>query len=286
MKTFVHFIITRFNVVDNDRFAYAEKLLATDEVYLQERFRLFDIFCLPSIVNQTNSNFIWLCLFYENTPQNWKEKIETYKKYSNFKPYFLSEQATTGENFIQTLCKIIHKEVKNIKADFIITTRIDNDDAVNLNFVNNLQEYFFKNQQEAIVNFPNGLQYILKFNVLKNVFDKKGHFSTRIEKNDNSIETVLAFNHHNLPKNIKFVCIKNKNPMWLEVLHNTNAANSIYFQVRFLLKDLFYICLKNNHLRNFGINQQIPKCNFYTWKLFFEWFCKEIMKVYQQVLDR
>jgi hypothetical protein len=177
-----------------------------------------------------------------------------------------------------TLNKFLLNELHNLdnSPQYIITTRIDNDDAFNLSYIDEIQNYFLSHQQEAVINFANGLQYVSKCNVLKNHRNKYGHFGTLIEKNDGKAKTVFFFPHNEPPVGLKSICLNNKHPMWIEVLHQTNIMNRTDFQIRSLFKDLFFIGFKYRNLSDFGIKQEILRFNLYTWKVFFEWFCKKI----------
>lgn len=66
-----HFIFTRFNEgwLDNDRLTQSGKPVNTD-VWLKERCKLFEKFCLPSMMYQSNQNFTWLILFDKRTPED------------------------------------------------------------------------------------------------------------------------------------------------------------------------------------------------------------------------
>ena len=83
-----HIILTRFNLqfeLGNDIYIQPS--------WLDERFRLFKRYCLPSIVGQTNQNFTWVILSSEQTPTKYKERLSQYAQtYSNIKleycPYY------------------------------------------------------------------------------------------------------------------------------------------------------------------------------------------------------
>jgi hypothetical protein len=273
---FKHFIITRFNIVPCDDSIINDDSQVTDEAYLSERFRLFDLYCFPSVKNQTNKNFAWLCLFYDQTPEKWKLKIDEYKaQLPNFTPIFCSyEQRNGSKELLLLLDKTIKTEVNKSAShpNFILTTRIDNDDAIHKLLINNLQNYFLEPQEEMVLNYANGLHYIPQYNVLKNYINEKGHFCTLIETNSQCVKTVLSFPHNDLPSSLKSVCLKEKTRMWIEIIHRTNELNTTYFQMRCIFCDLFGSCFRYKDLSDFGIIQQLPRFNFSVWKLFFIWF--------------
>ena len=279
--SFNHFIITRFNLIFD-----VEYDSLNSEAYLSERFRLFDLYCFPSVVSQTNSNFIWLCLFNDQTPEKWRQKIAEYeKRFPNFVPcYFSQKQTENTEKMILSLREIVKNYA--LSSDFILTTRLDNDDAIHISMTDCLQNYFREHPEEAILSYVNGFQYFPQYNVLKNFTLAKGHFTTFVEKNGHDVKTVLAFPHNDTPANLKFVALKEKKSLWIEVVHRTNVVNTAIFQLRHLLADLFFIGLQHKDLSNFGINQKIPLYNFYSWLLFFEWGTGKFKNSFNRIWKR
>jgi len=280
---FKHFILTRFNLINEQQYDVSYDYVNSDE-YLLERFRLFELFCFPSVSGQTNKNFTWLVLFNDKLPGKWKNKCEDYKKKCpNFEPRYLS--AVETREWKNMLNKLILDEIDD--CDFVLTTRLDNDDAIYLSFVDSIQKYFLENQEEAIINYADGLQYIPKYNILKNTTFPKSHFNTLIEKNTSNLQTVLSFAHSELSNSFNSVFLKEKTPMWLEVIHSTNVVNTTFFQINNLLNDLFFIGFKYKNLNDFGIKQDIPIFNFYVWKVFFEYaFIKFKEKIIYKILRK
>ena len=80
-----HLLFTRFNINSADTLS-----CRLDPAYLKVRFELFERYCLPSVQNQTNQNFIWLLLLDENTPNDYKDRIKLYQeKYGRITPIYL-----------------------------------------------------------------------------------------------------------------------------------------------------------------------------------------------------
>jgi len=141
-----HFIITKFNIPI--RFGrslrYFKKNLAINEnliineYYLKNRFEIFETFTLPSIQLQTNKNFIWLVFFFDKTPKIFIDKILLYKSICpQFIPYFINEYESTE------ISKYINHKIFE-KEKYTITTRLDNDDALNYNYIDNIQSNIIK----------------------------------------------------------------------------------------------------------------------------------------------
>ena len=65
---YIHYILTRFNVdlynKNNTKWQKDKNGTNIDpEIWLENRFKLFETYCLPSIINQTSKNFKWIVLF-------------------------------------------------------------------------------------------------------------------------------------------------------------------------------------------------------------------------------
>jgi hypothetical protein len=220
-----HFIITRFNLVHTHPKYNTDKngnKTLTDS-WLEGRFKLFDDFCFPSIQNQTNLDFKWLVLFSASTPKHFKERISTYAStFSNFVPLYFEDGSDTP-----TLLK---KEINALLPDsqeYLITTRIDNDDAFHEDMVANIQNRFSK-QQDVIFNFDNGIQYDTTYSVLCEVTYLNNAFTTRIERIVNgNFETGVFIKHTQINQVVGSVQYIKTQPLWLQVIHDGNVSNSL-----------------------------------------------------------
>jgi len=283
---FKHYILTRFNLIDTSWYNTTIDHVNSDE-FLSARFSLFETYCFPSVKQQSNNNFTWFVLFNDQLPEKWRKKLDEYKQeFPNFEVRFMSAEESDPKNWNETLNHFVLKELKNSgdNVKFVLTTRFDNDDAIHLSFVDSIQKYFLEHREEMLINYANGLQYIPQYNVLKNLKVINGHFGTLAEKNTEKIRTVFSFSHNPLPDDLPAVkSLKTKKPMWLEVLHNTNVFNAPKFRLGYSVGDLFFIGFKHKNLNDFGIEQNLPRVNFYIWKVFFKWFFSKLKK---KTIDR
>jgi len=284
--TFKHYIFTRFNLIDESWYNTTIDYANSDE-FLSARFSLFESFCFPSVRKQNNQNFTWFVLFNDQLPEKWRNKLEEYKQqFPNFEARFMSAEETKSANWNKTLNQFVCKELNDSGDDveFVLTTRFDNDDAIHFSFVDSVQKYFLEHQEEMLINYANGLQYIPQYNVLKNIKVINGHFGTLAEKNNNKLRTVFSFSHNPLPDDLPSIrSLKVKKRIWLEVLHSTNVFNSPKFRLSHSLGDLFFIGFRHKNLNDFGIKQDLPRVNFYIWKVFFEWILTKFKK---KIIDK
>jgi hypothetical protein len=224
---FKHFILTRFNVKMDGVSSYDKnnKPVLTEE-WLERRFFLFEKYCIPSIINQTCKKFYWLVLFSNKTPEKYIQRIKNYEmQFRIFKPVFL--EAGTGDAYMKEINKEIPKYF-DIDDRYLITSRIDNDDAFHKDMVLEVQKLFNK-QANVFISYTYGLQYDIEHKVLTRLLYENNHFISRIEEISNKFETVIPHDHTYIDKVADVVYINNKQkPLWLEIIHEGNVINSIY----------------------------------------------------------
>lgn len=131
------YIVTRFSILDYScpRFQitknisekeYKEKLFSEER--LNAKFKLFEKITLPSIVNQTNKNFIWYIYASSFLPDKYKKKIlELTCVNEKIKCVFIDS--------FKDFCKIQFTDEK------YCTVRLDDDDGLHKDFVESLNNY-------------------------------------------------------------------------------------------------------------------------------------------------
>ncbi|HOF39809.1 MAG TPA: glycosyltransferase [Candidatus Hydrogenedentes bacterium] len=212
MPDFEHFILTRFNVRERP----SDTQLVTDPQWLNHRIILFEQFCFPSVKAQTCANFRWLVFFDEATPDEFKERFQAYHlEFSNFEPIYLTEHNP------DTVTQAVRQRLAP-DTPFVITTRLDNDDALCRDFIQRVQTEFH-HQDAEIINFPFG--YIWFKGRLYLYRDSSNPFTTLIEKNGD-FSTVLARWHTRLSEIAPIRQAKGK-PAWLQVVHGKNRKNRV-----------------------------------------------------------
>ncbi|AFY32499.1 glycosyltransferase [Calothrix sp. PCC 7507] len=217
MKSFQHFIITRFNV----RVDYSKSRAGINPDWLSHRFKLFDQFCYSSVRGQSNQNFKWLVFFDSETPEYFKSKIKKYAEWQNFIPLYIDCEFTSQIN---------HQAVLNYlksNTEYLITTRLDNDDAVSKDFVQLIQNSFTE-QEFEFINFTSG--YVWNHGKLYSFDYPNNPFVSLIEKvnqtNIDGFKTIACGQHTELYLMGQIKQIKTK-PTWLQVIHEQNVSNRI-----------------------------------------------------------
>jgi Putative rhamnosyl transferase len=214
---FQHFFLTKFNVR-----SFPDLKPGCDPAWLERRFNLFDQFCFPSVSQQSNQNFKWLVFFDIDTPEEFKQKISAYsKQWENFVPVYLDCPLPYGE-FPDDVRTVVRQYIPE-NCEHLITTWLDNDDAIHKDYVQMIQDNFSQQESETI-NFFFGYQ--LAHGKLYFDFELSNHFISLIEKyNPESFNTCLCRPHKELYevcKSAKKIFCK---PVWIEVVHGSNYMN-------------------------------------------------------------
>jgi len=225
---FEHFLLTQFNVyMQWSKCITGRKLkrpnhedMPTDE-WFKHRLRLFDKYCYPSIAGQTNKNFKWMVLFDENhTNKNLLEKydrmIPIYIDYENY------ERFTMYQWFSNKI-----KEQLNPETNWIITSRLDCDDALNKNYIKIMQEEF--SPKERLLNPINGTIYNIKNKGITTLDYPRppNPYITVIEPlTENYLKTCFRIVHWKMNGLFTVEQIRNGSPFWLQMIHDKNLNNS------------------------------------------------------------
>ena len=218
--------------------------------WLAHRFMLFEKYCLPSMKEQTCKNYEWIVLLDPLTPERYKRRITDYQKdFPQFIPVYIEPE--DGQLFAQ----IFKREVlKRITAKRVITSYLDNDDALNVRFVEDLQQRVSSLSDGTFVYYTDGLQFFTDKNYLMQIHYKRNHFASLVESGDPAaIKTIYGYGSHYYIEKIKGVGIEyvENLPLWCEVIHEKNIGNDAYFLKAKMVKD-------SERLRNdFAIDETV-----------------------------
>ena len=145
-----HFIITPFYVRRQftGKTGKIEVQLA-DPDWLEHRLKLFEDYCLVSVVNQSNQNFQWLIYFDDSTPTKYLDRIRSLTKGHpniSIKTCAFWETPTIIKDVVAALVG---------GTEWIITTRLDNDDGIHRDFVSMIHSA--AQERREFLNFPRGI---------------------------------------------------------------------------------------------------------------------------------
>ncbi len=223
-REYTHFVVTRFNL-------RMKTWLATDEdadKWLPNRIKIFEQFTLPSMLAQSSKNFVWFLLFDPSI----KEK-DCYRNFLNklegidfIQPLYID---ASKKGIIPSLREEIAKHVSECTCQ-IITTRLDNDDAVDQDFIRVIQDNVIGNKS-YILNFDDGLGYSEDFvSFIK--CNQVNPFASFIEcVNDvNDLQTVYCCNHPKLKDIADVVHLKGQY-MFFVNYHDQNVSNNQFLTI-------------------------------------------------------
>ena len=170
--------------------------------------------------------------------------------------------------------KIFREEIgKRLQKDtnILITTYLDNDDALHQNYVEEVQQMQDKGCP-TFVSFVYGLQYYTELNIATRVPFYNNHFLSLIEplKENVPIRTVYGYGSHisahKAPKTKTIFIDHHNQDRWVEVVHETNMDNDVKMTFKtHLINDKMK--LVNEYGLDLKLNEN-SKTIFYTTFLF------------------
>ena len=243
-----HYILTRFNLFLWHKDKEGNKVRSS--LWLEHRFMLFEQYCLPSIANQTCMAFEWIVLFDSKTPDKFKERIrELQTKCSQMKPVFVEPEK--GRFFAE----MFRKEVANRLAHSpgrVLTTYLDNDDALDLHFVEDIQRRVTELPNGTFIYYTEGYQLFTDHKYLMRIHYKRNHFASVVE-DATVMKTIYGYGSHYYIDKIpgaKIEYVKSL-PMWCEVIHEKNMGNDAYFLGARMVKDECVL------INDFGLQEEV-----------------------------
>jgi hypothetical protein len=209
MHTFRHVILTRFNVK-------IEQAPAASTEWLDDRFSLFERFCLPSVQAQTCGNFVWVVFCDPDIPARYRNRIREYAKWPTLRPIYFRHTFEQG---------MVRAAVAELARGYthLITSRLDNDDAICRTFVASVQARFHR-QGFEFLNFTNG--YVWSEGRVWSARHESNPFISLVE-DAADYSTVYCGNHMELDQQGPVVQIPEP-AGWLQVVHGRNLANRVW----------------------------------------------------------
>lgn len=237
-----HIIFTRFNVKSGGK----ERQLREQREWLKGRYELFDRYCFPAVKGQSDSNFEWLVFFDIDTPDEYKKRNDDYKtEFPKFNPIYVSDWSSEV-----IISAILERAPQGI--EWLVSTRLDNDDGIHEHFIQELKSREFKGS--TYFNYRNGLTFS-NGKGYKHVDDSNA-FLSYIEP-ISGVEGVWKYPHPEVIKKFPVVQLDLANA-WLQVVHGGNVSN----KVRGELVDFNVWCSAYPYLNNDDVTELNPVARF------------------------
>ena len=246
-------MLTRFNLPLGYTYKDKNNVPTCTAEWMEKRFNLFMTYCFPSVAAQTNKDFTWVVMFDVNTDEKYKRENERLKgQCPQYCPVYLNvEQSQKLREYVQDYMR------ENMAPDttHVITTRMDNDDALSVDALQKVADYAKAHyDKEYVISLAKGIQYYTEYNISMYIDWRMNHFLSLVEPAD-VLETVYRYGHGEMDKGYEIVEISKDDVSWMEVCHATNLVNDLH--LRWVLKPLE----KGFHGETFGITPPVSGCN-------------------------
>jgi hypothetical protein len=207
--------------------------------WLQRRKKVFERFTLPSVQAQSNKNFEWILVSDFRTPDEFKQILNSYGAtviYHDFENHKWKIEPGSNETRLErsvrleTIGEVIADYIGKQDTDYVITSRLDNDDCIAFDYIENVQKYSKAFWEESKDKFWLSLVRGYKWNE-DSVYPhntKWNSFLSFIEPTG-SLETAYQCCHTQAGDSGYPVHIMRQgvNPSWLEVVHGENVMNRL-----------------------------------------------------------
>ncbi len=272
---FQHFLITQFNL--RNFWTTEVKDIERWINWTKDRIKLFEKYCLPSVLNQRNQNFSWVIFMDRATPAKMVDELKALSGNSSLIQWcFMDGYDDFKENYLNIIRQKINPNTK-----WIITTNLDNDDALHKDAIQSIQENFVP-IQDHLISLANGFCLDVRFNTLSQYFYPRSPFLSLIEKADSDLKGIHHTSHtkweklklHFIPEFIRRLRHKKNEhvtyilncPLWIQVVHGQNVSNSFYRGIPVRKKinlEWFGISQISNQM---GLESILKYRNYYLWK--------------------
>lgn len=209
--TITHVLLTRFNLPTPG----VESFIRAKDGWLRERQQLFESYCLPSVEAQTTSGFSWIVYFDTQSPQWLKARVEELVLNGTFTAIY--RDSVPREELLSDI-----RQVAGNNSDVLLTTNLDNDDAVACDFISRLQAEVVDSGRCAIY-LSHGL--IRSESKLFARSDPHNAFAS-VSESWNDPLTCWSDWHDRLGHSMPVRSVGGA-PAWLQVIHNGNVSNRV-----------------------------------------------------------
>ncbi len=201
--------------------------------WLKARQKLFEKFTLPSVMSQTNTNFEWVLISDAHTPDEFKAVLDAYPAtvmYVDIDHPGLRRARTDqgrGIRLEEAIREPLKEYLKDVDADYIITSRLDNDDAIATDHIDKIQRHAKLLKGKGMpfwLNLQRGLKWcggnVYPIGALHNPF------VSMVEEQGDML-TAYRCCHKVIFKHGRVEQVREGNPTWMQVIHGANLVNKL-----------------------------------------------------------
>ena len=218
------FIITRFSI------PYKESDIPklNDDDRLNEHLYFFENFTLPSLKKQNDKNFTHYILAGEQLDEYYKNKLDHLVATYKTGEILYAENMDKGLELVKENIKNHQSQGQNRKrkSKLIATTRLDDDDWLNPNFVNLVKQHLITSNIGKFINCPYGKYcHYSNRNLIsdKNVYRPKIALGLTFISQIDNLKTIYDQGNHTKLDIRNFILIKEPY-MWTYNIHDHNHS--------------------------------------------------------------
>jgi hypothetical protein len=207
-----HVLLTRFNLPSPG----PESYIRAQDGWLQNRVELFERYTVPSVRQQTaTGRFSWLVFLDSQSPRWLLDRLAPVIAAGLFHPVY-------GEEFSNEIIVAEARALSGQRSEMLVTTNLDNDDAIAADFVERLQELVVPGRRTALY-LADGL--IVHGHEAYLRHDPANAFVSVAEPWDGA-ESVWCEWHNLLAERMPVRSAPGR-PAWLQVVHGRNVSNRV-----------------------------------------------------------
>ena len=213
-ERFEHYLLTRFSAVLSPELASEP----AQEAWLRYRLGFFVDACWSSVRSQQGADFTWLVLLDDRCPDDFRADVETLAE-GTFTPVWSHEPWSPS-----LFGRAIDARADTAPAPWLLTTRLDSDDAIAKDFMAAVQREFTPTDG-LFVDFPRGVQIDRTGSTY--LYDQlSSPFLTLVERRvpGEAPRTVHTARHARARERGPLREVSAP-PMWVQVIHGTNLLN-------------------------------------------------------------
>ena len=210
--TIDHVLLTRFNLPSKG----PESLIRAKQGWLMRRVELFERYTIPSVAAQTVPGLHWIVYFDPESPRWLLDRLGPYVSSGAFTPIF-REEATWREVGADA------RQLTGARGSLLITTNLDNDDALANDFIERIQRLARPGETRALF-LERGLICCGGRAYLRR--DRDNAFCSVAEPWSAEPRTAWR-DWHTMLRNHMPVISSAGPPAWLQVVHGENVSNRV-----------------------------------------------------------
>ncbi|SDS49694.1 glycosyltransferase [Microlunatus soli] len=207
-----HVLVTRFNLPSPG----PESLIRAQDGWLQNRIQLFERYTVPAVRAQTfGGRFDWIVYLDPQSPSWLRERLAPLIAEKVFTPVY--RDVATWEHVVEDA-----RATTGAAGEMLITTNLDNDDGLAIDFVQRVQMAARRGERAALY-LADGL--ILSGDRCYLRADRENAFCSVAEPWDGAVSAWRDW--HNMLGRHMPVRFERGRPGWLQVVHSRNVSNVV-----------------------------------------------------------